>query len=41
MRILKNICALLSERTKIIDYLHSHQALVMFDEETSAYSSLA
>src|SRR5215472_17997448 len=33
MRILKNICALLSERTKIIDYLHSHQALIMFEKK--------
>src|SRR5215472_11817177 len=33
MRIPKNVCALLSERTPIIDCLHRHQPLIMFDEE--------
>src|SRR3984893_11456135 len=41
VRILKNVCALLSERTSIIDCLHPQQPPIMFDEKTPAYSSLA
>src|SRR5215831_13729476 len=33
MRIPNNVCALLSERIPIIDCLHRHQPLIMFDEK--------
>jgi hypothetical protein len=38
---MKNFCVLLSKWTAIIAYLHPNRALIVFADETSAYSSLA